>query len=261
MIIKSKIIIISKFLILLFFCARAYAYIIDDGIILQSTRIIYPSNENNGVTFKVTNKTANDYLLQSRVLAWQHDYYSSIEIPESNTNFKYRSMDFSEKSVPFIALPPLTRFDSGEVVTLHVRLTEQILPDDRESLFMLAIKAIPGQSVKESETQTSLVLALQNNLKLFYRPQGIVKLDVEARAEKLDFYYQDKQLIIKNPTPYYITFSVLKADDSNVDFTNKRMLAPYSLAQYPLSAKVDVISWMIIDDDGDSTKVRYRKLN
>lgn len=44
-----------------------------DGIKLQSTRVIYPGESHNGITFTVTNNTAKPFLLQSRVIPWQAD--------------------------------------------------------------------------------------------------------------------------------------------------------------------------------------------
>ena len=251
--------VISWLMTLAIFLSYANSSIAGDGILLQSTRIIYSSSKANGITFTVTNKTSNDYLLQSRVSPWPENEYFSGETDNFNSNVSERKLDGSERTVPFIVLPPLTRFDSGEAINLNIRLTEKTLPNDRETLFTLKIKTIPGQSLKEDDKQPSLALALQNNLKLFYRPQEIITLDAEIRSDKLIFQYMENHLLVENPTPYYITFSDISVNNNSISLNN-RMLSPYSTAQYPMNDTPEVISWSILDDRGSSTEVKYRKL-
>lgn len=207
------------------------------GIALESTRIIYPSSAKNGITFTLSNRTNKAYLLQSRVLPWS-------KIPSSEPEF--------------IVLPPLIRFAVDEDITLRIRLIQNILPQDRETVFILAIKAIPGQIKEESD---QLVLALQNNLKLFYRPAELVNLDIIARSEKLKFYFEEGQLTVENPSPYYITFNDIKIDNISILLNNIRMVAPFSSEIYPLHEKKGKkVSWQLIDDDGNNTEYQQRLL-
>lgn len=227
-----------------------------NGIVLQGTRVIYPSNEKNGITFTVTNRTSQVYLLQSRVLSWpvlaaQDDLQLSEETKgEVTTN------------APFIVLPPLIRFAPLDEMTLRIRLTKNTLPVDRESVFMLALKAIPAQSDSEERSGAKMVLALQNSLKLFYRPEGLPFMDGDERAKQLQFSHQGMQLEVKNPTPYYVTMSDISVDMNSVSLEGHSMIAPFSVERYGLSTSGGrSVSWQIIDDNGLKSTVQTQRLN
>lgn len=201
------------------------------GIALENTRVIYPSSAKNGITFRLSNHTNKAYLLQSRVLQWNQKQTSEPD---------------------FIVLPPLARFAENEDMTLRIRLIHNTLPQDRESVFTLALKAIPGQA---KDAQGQLILALQNNLKLFYRPDGLINLDIAARSEQLQFKLKGSQLAVENKSPYYITFNELKVDDVSILVNRTQMIAPFSTEMYPLNGqKGNSVSWQIIDDDGNNTE-------
>ncbi|WP_195848307.1 MULTISPECIES: fimbrial biogenesis chaperone [Providencia] len=216
----------------------------DEGITLPLTRVIYPESEASGITFTVTNNTDHVYLLQSRVLPAKDD--------ESGVQ------------APFIVVPPLTRFEPGTAVTLLIRQTDRPVVVDKESqesLWRLALKTIPAQQNTE-DLQTGdkqLVLALQNNLKLFYRPSVITELTENERAEQLQFALNDSQMTVVNPTPYYITFSELVVDGLPVKIESDRMIAPYSTMGYSVKPTASEVSWMLIGDDGRQT-IRLQRL-
>ncbi|MBS2064903.1 fimbrial biogenesis chaperone, partial [Klebsiella pneumoniae] len=96
-----------------------------------------------------------------------------------------------------------------------IRLTQNVLPQDRESVFTLALNAIPAQT--ETGEQTRLVISTQNNLKLFYRPAGLPAADETTLAEQPVFRRSGNTLTVKNPSPFYITFSSLSAGNTDID--------------------------------------------
>ncbi|WP_322958060.1 fimbrial biogenesis chaperone [Providencia huashanensis] len=215
------------------------------GIALESTRVVYPGSATKGITFTVTNRTGQTYLLQSRVLSWGSA--SSESAPAA--------------VAPFIVVPPLVRFAPEEALTLRIRLTKQDLPTDRESVFGLSLKAIPSQSApgSESDSGAKMVLAVQNNLKLFYRPTEMVEMTAQARAAALQLTLQGRELKVHNPTPYYVTLAEVNANDEKVMLGEQRMLAPFSTALLDLPvAKPTALSWQIIDDDGRPTPRQHQ---
>lgn len=219
------------------FGAHAAALSDSAGIVLESTRVIYPERLIKGITFTVTNRTEQMYLLQSRVVPW-----GSAQTPSAEA--------------PFIVVPPLTRFAPDDALTLRIRLTKHDLPTDRESVFGLLLKAIPSQSAPNSlsDEGAKMALALQNNLKLFYRPVGLVEIDPEERAEALQFTRQGTQLKVHNPTPYYVTLGEIKTGTEVVTLGDLRMLAPFSTTFFDVSVTPPIsLSWYIIDDDGRPT--------
>jgi len=216
------------------------------GIALESTRIIYPGSAKNGITFTVTNRTGQTYLLQSRVVPWE-------SVPGES----------SYAAAPFIVVPPLARFAPDDALTLRIRLTKPDLPTDRESVFGLSLKAIPSQSAPGSELEAAkMVLALQNNLKLFYRPTELVEMKAEARAQALQFTPHGTELRVHNPTPYYVTLGEVKADSQTVVLGEQRMLAPFSTVDLNLPVtRPKSLSWQIIDDGGRSTLRQSQSLH
>lgn len=216
---------------------------VTEGITLPMTRVIYPENEKNGVTFTVTNNTEKVYLLQSRVI---------------------HAGDDAEPGdpVPFIVVPPLTRFEPGEAVTLLIRQTGKLTVTDRESLWRLALKTIPAQqdNAGTPDGGSSLVLALQNNLKLFYRPAGMTEMTTDERAERLQFAHQDGYLMVTNPTPYHVTLGELTADGNPVTTERERMIAPYGFVRYPVVGTVSEVSWRVVGDDSRQSETHQQSL-
>lgn len=241
-----------------------------DGITLESTRVIYPASAKNGITFTVTNHTQYVYLLQSRVLQWAIETPAEAPVmvedePIADVNITAQTEAADNVVSPsFIVLPPLTRFAPNEAMTLRIRLTKNDFPQDQESVFLLSLKAIPSQanpSSKQDETGALMVLALQNNLKLFYRPEGLPLMSADARAEALQFSRHGAQLTINNPTPYYVTLGQVKIGNSQLDVGAKRMLAPFTSATYPDARQgATTVSWQLIDDEGQQTPLLTQAL-
>lgn len=235
----------------------------DEGIGLQSTRVIYPSDALKGVTFTVTNRTANVYLLQSRVIDWVNVFTIAENSQPIEQDSAIQASTEANGLPPYIVLPPLVRVDPQDKITLRIQLINDRLPIDRESIFTLVLKAIPSQT-KGNEgadsTSAQVILALQNNLKLFYRPKSLPKMEVDLRAKALTFALQGKTLTIKNPTPYYITLSELTIDEKPVPLSKGNMLPPFATEKYNITTSVgNTISWRIIDDKGLKSR-EYQQL-
>lgn len=216
------------------------------GIQLESTRVIYPQGAKNGVNFTIINHTQLVYLLQSRVAPWMT-----------------LSEDLTEAS-PFIVLPPLVRFAPNDEITLRIKLTNNQLPKDRESIFKLQLKAIPSQPTRDNvseDNDNKMVLALQNSLKLFYRPEGLPIMSIEDRSQALRIIEQDSKLTITNPSPYYITLAEVNIDERPLAIDGQRMIAPFSSATFHYSSlKAKTVSWKLIDDQGKISLLHTKNL-
>lgn len=231
-----------------------------NGITLQSVRIIYPEKERKGVTFEVTNDSQTVYLVQSRIDTWPSELPDSVDISETETTL----------SSPFIVLPPLERLSGGEKVTLRIRRVRNTLPTDRESVFAFQIKAIPGQSKSEEnhknlkKGQAHIILALQNTLKLFYRPEGLPVYNARHIAESLQFRSRGTQLVVINPTPFYATFDSLSVGGKAIEDKELfRMVPPLGQQIYALpdTASFSEVRWQLLDDYGVPTELMTRALN
>lgn len=238
---------ISVLSVLLSLCVAGYAAEpAGGGITFPLTRVIYPESETGGISFTITNNTDNLYLLQSRVIP------STDEAADG-------------EKVPFIVIPPLTRFEPGASVTLLIRQSGKVTEADRESLWRLALKTIPAQSEAGNGGEisgTSLFLALQNNLKLFYRPAALPAMTAEELAGQLEFSVHDGMLTVTNPSPYHVTFSELLADGRTVETGSNKTISPLGTVSYPVgTVGAHSFSWSVIDEHGGSTDRRERSLH
>ncbi|AHG21728.1 hypothetical protein Z042_20540 [Chania multitudinisentens RB-25] len=218
------------------------------GLTLQSTRVIYPASASGGITFNVTNNTDTPYLMQSRVRDWGSNIESQVDSP-----------------APFVALPPLQRVAPGEKLTLRIRLMNSYLRQDREAVFTLAIKAIPAQpeapqANKAAGGNDALVLATQNQLKLFYRPAGLPTYGADKVAQQLRFQLQGDRLRVDNPTPFWATFGALTVGGQAVE--TPAMVPPLGQQTYSLAAKTTAgeLAWQLVNDQGSLTPRQTRML-
>jgi fimbrial chaperone protein len=163
------------------FAARAEA-----GVALGATRVIYPAGQKQ-VQLAVTNNDDNStYLIQSWV---------------ENAD--------GQKDGRFVITPPLFAMQGKREYAAHNRCDQRQLPQDRESLFWMNVKAIPSMD-KSKLSDNTLQLAIISRIKLYYRP-GKLALSPDQAAEKLTFRRSANTLTLINPTPYYLTVTELNA--------------------------------------------------
>lgn len=211
------------------------------GISFYVLRVVYMQSDKNGASFKIYNKSDNVYLLQSKVI--------NI-IPETGA----ADIDgVSKKDVPFIVTPPLTRLEANSELTLRIRRNNNSVPEDKESVYYISMRAIPAQ---ENKKKNDVSMVVVNNLKLFYRPDGLKKRGVEEIADKLQFSIHNNQLIVKNPTKYQAIFSALRVGDYVFDKPALRRMVPAEGTQTYLLPKIQQgeVTWQLIDEDGWNTK-------
>lgn len=163
------------------------------GVALGATRVIYPAG-NKQVQLAVTNNDdSSAYLIQSWI--------------ENSTG---------NKDSRFVITPPLFAMQGKKENTLRiVDATDNQLPQDRESLFWVNVKAIPSMD-KSKLSDNTLQLAIISRIKLYYRP-GKLALSPDKAPEKLTFSRSGNQLVLTNPTPYYLTVTDLNAGSRGLE--------------------------------------------
>lgn len=127
------------------------------GVAIAGTRVIY-NEQSHEADITVKNTNPHDPVL---IQSWVDD------LADNNKS-------------PFIVTPPLFRLDAGDSNDLRVLLTSAQLPNDRESLFTLNIKVIPANTAPAGEN--ILQFAIKNQLKLIYRPAGLLVLRSTRRS-------------------------------------------------------------------------------
>ncbi len=135
--------------------------------------------------------------------------------------------------------PPLFRIEPNEDHELRIAKTGN-LPDDRESLFYLNIRAIPPSS---PEAVNTLKLVVKTRIKLFTdrkrlsltRPQPISS----------SHFISSTSLVVENPTPFYLVFDNLTLGTTRIKSAD--MLAPFGSQHFALPAAEAgrVVSWRV----------------
>ncbi|MCZ8817080.1 fimbria/pilus periplasmic chaperone [Escherichia albertii] len=200
------------------------------GIVIYGTRIIYPA-ENKEVMVQLMNQGNRSSLVQ----AWIDDGDTSLP-PE-------------KIQVPFMLTPPVAKVGANSGQQIKIRIMPNRLPTNKESIFYLNILDIPPNS-PEDEGKNALKFAMQNRIKLFYRPVGVASVNKET-FKKLRVNNSSNGLVIKNGSANWVTISDVKANSVKVNYETI-MIAPQE------SQRVDIKnhnanSWQltIIDDHGN----------
>lgn len=221
------------------------------GISFYVLRVIYPESAKQGVSLVVDNKSADAYLMQSRVR------------PVDNQTGDVDLSEGGPAKMPFIVTPPLARLEAKSELTLRIRRNGEPLPTDRESVFFISMKAIPAQAQNDQpQSVGQMAVTVVSNMKLFYRPKGLAKRAVADVACQLRFHRSGKELIANNPTPYWLTFSRLKMDRVALDKPALRLMVPPKGQQrytVPTGTRGHV-EWQLIDEDGWNTPVCQQDL-
>ncbi|HFF8946560.1 TPA: molecular chaperone [Serratia marcescens] len=155
----------------------------DAAISLDRTRAVYVSDAKS-ISLNIVNENKElPFLAQSWLENEQHQKITS----------------------PLVVLPPLQRVEPSERSVVRITKTPEAdrLPQDRESVFYFNLREIPPKSTKTNVMQ----LALQTQIKLFYRPKAIVAPKGEVWQEKLVFRKSGGTVTVDNPTPFYITLT------------------------------------------------------
>ncbi|HDS9458172.1 TPA: molecular chaperone [Enterobacter asburiae] len=194
------------------------------GITIGGTRVVYPENKKES-SIGIANPDNLDYLVQSWV----------------------ETEDNAREKAPFLITPPLFRLDAKQDNVLRIIRTGGNLPADRESLFWLNIKSIPSSA--RNENTNTLQIAIKTRIKLLYRPASINGKPEDVTTQ-LSWHTQGNQLIVENPTPFYMNFQEIKLDGKKVDKVTYAKPKAETHFSIPGNITARSVSWKIINDYG-----------
>lgn len=206
------------------------------GIVLERTRVIYDASKKEAALPVANHSEKMPYLLQS----W-------VDTPKGSSRG------------PFIITPPLFRLDAGDNSSLRIIKSEGALPQDKESLFMVNVRAIPAQNKADMDNKNILTLVFKTRIKLFYRPVG-VKGEAYDAYKTIEYKRTNNSLDVYNPSNYYVVFAGLSL--GKTDLTDKiDYIAPGQHIQITLPAATDnTVKWSAINDYGGQSKTETRLL-
>ena len=163
------------------------------SVIVNSTRIVYPQNDNE-VTVRLESKNQAPVLVQ----AWL-DSGGEQSTPDVAT-------------APFVVIPPIFRMEPGKQQVVRLAYTGQDLPSAQEGLFWFNLLEVPSQRQGAAQSN-QFQLAFRSRIKLFLRPANL-PYGVEAAPGKLRWQRvateQGQALDVFNPSPYHVTFEQIR---------------------------------------------------
>jgi P pilus assembly chaperone PapD len=200
-----------------------------------STRVIYQSKEKEAnLSLSNSGEDGVPYLVQSWVSAFDNRDESADE---------------------FIITPPLFRLDANSQNILRIIATNaQNLPVDKESLFLLNVKAIPAMT-DEQRSQNVLQIALKTTIKLFYRPAGL-KGSLPEAVEQLQWRVEGGKLSVHNPSGFNVVVSELLINNS-ASKGIPEVIKPGSTVTAPIPLKnSDTLELSYINEYGSTVKAK-----
>ena len=225
--------------------SSAFSFSAISGVQVGATRIIYAAQSDEVQLTVQSKNTKASHLVQ----AW----VSNID---------------DQGSAPFIVTPPIVKLNADQEVIFHFIYVEgnTALPKDRESAFWANIKFIAGTS-ENIRDKSKLQLASRTRIKLFYRPTTLSDADAAQAFQKVIFTREANQLIISNPTAYYVTFNSMSVNGVKVEAPKNTltaltmMVAPFSQINLPVAvSNKSTIKWNAISDFGSVTPVKEATL-
>lgn len=199
------------------------------GVVTGGTRLIYPGGKKES-SLSVTNNDATPYLIQSWV--------------ESNKG-----------AAPFLLTPPLFRLEGEQQTRLRV-IYSGGLPENKESMFWMNIKAIPSSQAKAGAN--TLQIAIKTRIKLIYRPKS-VEGTPEMVTEQLRWTRSGNTLQVMNPTAFYMNFAEVKVGGAEVKEAN--WVGPGETARFQLpGVSAGALQWKLINNYGGTGALHHATL-
>lgn len=138
--------------------------------------------------------------------------------------------DQPKDSVSLVPSPPFFKVKPGGRQIVRLMNVNPNLPKDRESLFWLNVQEVPP--VPENGDGSMLAIAMNTQVKIFYRPASLVDGRKDAE-KKIMLVMENGKTVLKNPTPYYFAVTGVKINGSRMKLPKSTMddlaqLAPKS---------------------------------
>lgn len=207
--------------VLMSFLSMAHA-----GFGLETTRLIYNQNAKVESVIAFNSNDTGNLLLQS----WIEDQQG-------------------KKTSDFVLTPPLMKLSAGKKNSINIHKIKD-LPNDTEKLYWLNVRFIPSSS---ENAENILRYSMTNQIKLIYRPKHLENVDFEKVVQNISWQFNQGNLVVNNPTAYYINLSAVTVDAIYV--TPVSYLAPQSKTNFKVNGVVSAhpkIIFKYINDFGTS---------
>lgn len=172
-----------------------------------------------------------------------------------------------QSTAPFIVIPAVFKMNSKGIQALRIMYNGSTIPKDRESVFWLNLYEVPGKNQQQvtqaQESNVQINLAMNTQLKVFYRPKSLKYMDVDEILKKVKFLIKEVEgkntLILDNSTPYHLSIIDLSLKQNNkiIEIKDKEnlMIPPFENRHYELASEINLnlgyqVDLTLIDDKG-----------
>lgn len=218
-------------LTLIIYCIFFSSLTLADGLTLGGTRLIYDATKKEAsITLENSGKSSPQL-----VQAWVSD--------------KNRKTG----GIPFVVTPPVSKLSQNATATVRVVHTGRnaALPTDRESQFLLNVRAVPATDKQDSPQR--LTIATQNIIKLIYRPAGLTADGASRAGESLKITRDGNGVRFQNPTPYVVSLTAVSINGQKVERPGTVQPGESLTVSSPAGVPSSVV-WRTINDFGGMTK-------
>lgn len=172
-----------------------------------------------------------------------------------------------QSTAPFIVIPAVFKMNSKGIQALRIMYNGSTIPKDRESVFWLNLYEVPGKNQQQvtqaQESNVQINLAMNTQLKVFYRPKFLKYMDVDEILKKVKFLIKEVEgkntLILDNSTPYHLSIIDLSLKQNNkiIEIKDKEnlMISPFENRHYEVVSEINLnlgyqVDLTLIDDKG-----------
>lgn len=157
----------------------------------------------------------------TRVVAYMADKETSVDIiNDAPQTYMVQSwledLNGKDDNIPIVLTPPVMRLEGKTQGKLRLVVIPANLPQDRESVYWLAVQEIPPKA--DNDGGNKLVMAIRSRIKVFVRPTGLKSEEARDAVKQLTWTVERSAgktwLTATNPTPYYISFGKLSLSQS-----------------------------------------------
>ncbi|HHZ8505766.1 TPA: fimbrial biogenesis chaperone [Morganella morganii] len=201
---------------------------------------------------------------QSRIIYHEEDKEQSLMLANTNeypvivqTWIDRGEGNPETANIPFISIPPVFQMEPSDIKGVRIIYNRDKLPSDKESLFWFNIYEIPPEK-KESNPENSVLITMNTQIKLFFRPKIINATPEESVGEITCNKINKTSIECYNPSLIYLSVINLKimTDDNKIKEVsgNDLILPPLSNKKLTIDAMHGSIKKMIVmyvNDNGE----------
>lgn len=224
------------------------------AVAIEGTRVIFDGSKKEQVV-RINNR---DETQPALIQVWADD---GIEVNNINN-----------AKLPFVITPPISRIEPNKGQSVRVIYNGMALPQDKESVYYFNVLEIPPETTDSKNATQRLDLAFKTRIKLFYRPESLLKGTVTSELDKLKWSVVNNGskgtgLKVESTSPYYISVIGIKAKINGKDVDIRAdMVSPMSSSEYfqdddaqKINGDISEFTFVILNDFGSQVATKVVK--